>query len=254
MRGHGILSITKLSAPLEHVPNLCPLDLGSGPLRLTLNFTGKPQNSNFGPAAPSLTQQSPNTIHGGMGLTDSSGHVCEACPRSGWTHRLGGYVLVSLEPHLWVQPSPSPPCPPNTKTEAGGGVSRDLGLRIPATGRTHAHLRVGLPGPWLCSDQGSRDPQPWSGRSAPAAWPAGPHQCQLLTLVASARSSTIQRGSPSPHLAIGSPVAPPPGPEQPQPQPQDRLVPAARQRLETTRSGRRTSCLAFPSTPRPSPP
>ena len=28
------------------------------------------------------------------------------------------------------------------------------------------------------------------------------YQCQLLTLVASARSSTIQRGSPSPHLAM----------------------------------------------------
>lgn len=28
------------------------------------------------------------------------------------------------------------------------------------------------------------------------------HQCQLFTLVASARSSTIQRGSPSPHFAI----------------------------------------------------
>lgn len=28
------------------------------------------------------------------------------------------------------------------------------------------------------------------------------YQCQLLTLVASGRSSTIQRGSPSPHLAI----------------------------------------------------
>lgn len=31
------------------------------------------------------------------------------------------------------------------------------------------------------------------------------HQCQLLTLVASALSSTIQRGSPSPHLAMFSP-------------------------------------------------
>ncbi len=30
----------------------------------------------------------------------------------------------------------------------------------------------------------------------------GSHQCQLLTFVASARSSTIHRGSPSPHLAM----------------------------------------------------
>ena len=30
------------------------------------------------------------------------------------------------------------------------------------------------------------------------------HQCQLFTFVASARSSTIHRGSPSPHLAIVS--------------------------------------------------
>lgn len=28
------------------------------------------------------------------------------------------------------------------------------------------------------------------------------YQCQLFTFVASGRSSTIQRGSPSPHLAI----------------------------------------------------
>lgn len=145
MRGHGIFSITELSAPAEHVPNLCPLDLGSGLLGLTLNLTGKPQNSNSSPAAPSLTRQSPNTIHGGVGLTDSSGHVWEACPRSGWMHRLGGYVLVSLEPLLWVQPSPSPPCPPNTETEAGGGAWRDLGLRTPARVRTHPLLRAGLP-------------------------------------------------------------------------------------------------------------
>ena len=31
------------------------------------------------------------------------------------------------------------------------------------------------------------------------------HQCQLLTLVASDLSSTIQRGSPSPHLAMAAP-------------------------------------------------
>lgn len=43
------------------------------------------------------------------------------------------------------------------------------------------------------------------GRLTPLA-ASGPiiksHQCQLLTLVASALSSTIQRGSPSPHLAM----------------------------------------------------
>jgi len=38
-----------------------------------------------------------------------------------------------------------------------------------------------------------------------AATCAAPHQSQLLTLVASARSSTIQRGSPSPHLATALP-------------------------------------------------
>lgn len=30
------------------------------------------------------------------------------------------------------------------------------------------------------------------------------YQCQLLTFTASGRSSTIHRGSPSPHLAIGT--------------------------------------------------
>lgn len=41
---------------------------------------------------------------------------------------------------------------------------------------------------------------------SPAAAPRSPHQCQLLTLVPSARSSTIQRGSPCPHLAMAAPA------------------------------------------------
>lgn len=94
------------------------------------------------------------------------------------------------------------------------------------------------------------NPGPAAGLPRPACF-AGPHQCQLLTLVASARSSTIQRGSPSPHLAIGSPIAAPPAPELPQPQPQDRLVPAARQRLETTRSGRKHLLACFSLHPLP---
>ena len=36
----------------------------------------------------------------------------------------------------------------------------------------------------------------------PACQPASTHQCQLLTFVPSERSSTIHRGSPSPHFAI----------------------------------------------------
>lgn len=165
-----------------------------------------------------------------------------------------GSVLISETPRLGRSPPCRPPASPANETEAGGW--KDLGLRTPVN-RKDPHPspgRKGCLGPSFVPAEVPGTLQPWPGRSAPAAWPAGPHQCQLLTLVASARSSTIQRGSPSPHLAIGSPVAPPPAPEQPQPQPQDRADPAARQRLETTRSGRRTSSLAFPSTSPPPPP
>lgn len=42
-----------------------------------------------------------------------------------------------------------------------------------------------------------------------AQTPARPHQCQLFTLVPSSRSSTIQRGSPWPHLAMSALAARP---------------------------------------------
>lgn len=48
------------------------------------------------------------------------------------------------------------------------------------------------------------------GPEAAALAPARPHQCQLFTLVPSSRSSTIQRGSPWPHLAMSVLAARPP--------------------------------------------
>lgn len=180
-----------------------------------------------------------------------------------------GLCLHLFETCLLARALHLAPNPLNTETAAG----ESMGLRTPATTRTHPVFGQGCLGPGFVPVEvpGTRPPGP--NCSTPVAWPASTHQCQLLTLVASARSSTIQRGSPSPHLAIGFPIAPSPGPEQPQqppqyclapgapspgpeqPQqpPQHRLLPATRQRLETTRSGRRTFWLAFPSTPRPLP-
>lgn len=114
------------------------------------------------------------------------------------------------------------PRPLNTETAARGGLG--LGPRrgeepTPIPGRAASAPAWSRPR--------SRGPRSPARRSAPAAWPASPHQCQLLTLVASARSSTIQRGSPSPHLAIGFPIAPSPGLEQPQQPPQYRLIPSS---------------------------
>lgn len=87
--------------------------------------------------------------------------------------QLGGYVLVSLKLLLWSAVLHVAPRPPNTETEAGGW--RDQRLQPPETGRTHPHLRAGLPRPQLCPGRGSRDPatlaRPYRSRGL-ARWPS----------------------------------------------------------------------------------
>lgn len=115
----------------------------------------------------------------GWGYPTSS---CVKPPRLGCSLLHRPHPLASLPPH---------------ETEVGGWRACDLrtwrqdGL-MPISGQ------AGLPRPQQCPGQGSRvPPAPRPGRSAPRRL-AGPHQCQLLTLVASARSSTISVGRPHP--------------------------------------------------------
>lgn len=109
-----------------------------------------------------------------------------------------------------------------------------LGSPGEVAGRARRASGTGSAWPWRrrrrLQRQGLKAAAPfWLPRSA---LPPLTHQCQLLTLVASARCSTIQRGSPSPHLAISAPknqLPPPPRPLLSKPS-------AASSPLEATRS------------------
>lgn len=108
----------------------------------------------IGIPAPSLTQQSPNTIQGLLGLSPPTtcGNISvlrtDAVARELCSH------LYETPP--WGLALHVAPRTPNTETEAG--EQRGLGLRTLATGRTHPHLWPRLPQSQLCPDRGSRDP------------------------------------------------------------------------------------------------
>lgn len=223
-RGQGVLTV--LSA--GRLGSTLQTALGTeAVVPRTFHFTPKPRNRNPSPPSPASCARA---LHCDL-PTRSAPAVWPHCllrPRagtplcSGWKQEPGGLCFhLSATPPLGA-PLHAAPRPLNTEAAAGGGLG--LGPRrgeepTPIPGRAASAPAWSRPR--------SRGPRSPARRSAPAAWPASPHQCQLLTLVASARSSTIQRGSPSPHLAIGFPIAPSPGPEQPQQPPQYRLVPSS---------------------------
>lgn len=189
---------------------------------MTFNFTRKPQNRNSRARARASHSNLPTQPKPAGWVSPCPLTTCGHISLCRWTQELGTSAFPSPRPLLWRHPF-TLPLAPWTLERGREGEGRP-GARTAAARGAHPHLRAGLPRSQLCPSPGSGDPQPWPRRSAPAAWPASPHQCQLLTLVASARSSTIQRGSPSPHLAIGFPNSPSPSPEQPQQPPQYRLV------------------------------
>lgn len=80
-------------------------------------------------------------------------------------------------------------------------ASSSRGGAWPPSPLTPATLRPRTDPSAVSAPAGRPSPDP-GRRPPPAAPPRRPHQCQLFTLVPSSRSSTIQRGSPWPHLAM----------------------------------------------------
>lgn len=92
------------------------------------------------------------------------------------------------------------------QAEAETCVQQLRGGAWPPSPLTPATLRPRTDPSAVPAPAGRPSPDP-GRRPPPAAPPRRPHQCQLFTLVPSSRSSTIQRRSPWPHLAMAARAA-----------------------------------------------